>query len=61
MNLTRNEKRYLAKFTCSWCDHRLDQEGCSAVYGQCDEQTKEQRRVNCLANYKPRTKKIGGK
>ena len=52
--LTKNEKRYLSKFECAWCDQPLNRVGCSAVYSHCSDQTRIDRRKKCLKKYKPR-------
>jgi hypothetical protein len=54
--LTRNEKRYLAKFQCAWCDQRIDQDCCGAIYEKCSNEVIAKRREECLTKYKPRKK-----
>jgi len=58
--LTRNEKKFLSRRVCALCEHPLDREGCSAIYGHCSEETRLRRREKCLATYKPRKKVQNG-
>lgn len=51
---TRNEKRYLRRFACAWCDQSLARDDCSAIWERCTDEQREQRRRDCLKNYKPR-------
>ena len=55
--LTKLEKRYLSKFTCAWCDHRMDKDGCSAIQDRCSPNQQYNRRQRALAQYKPRKRK----
>jgi hypothetical protein len=57
-SLSKGEKRYLARFECAWCGHGLSYTGCSAIYESCTEETRIQKRKDCLKNYKPRIRKI---
>lgn len=52
--LTKNERRYLSRRACAWCDMPLNREGCGAIYERCSEETRKARRKKCLAEYKPR-------
>jgi len=58
-SLTKNELKYLSRFQCAWCDHRLDRDGCSAMFGNvCSDETKINRAKECLKGYKPRKKRV---
>ena len=52
--LTRNEKRFLSRFVCVWCEQRLDREECSAIYSRCTKEEMAKRRADVLKTYKPR-------
>jgi hypothetical protein len=54
MVLTKLQKRYLSRRICGFCDMRLDQDGCGALWGGCSPDEQERRRQNCLSHYKPR-------
>lgn len=57
--LTRNERRYLARFECGLCEQRLDRPYCCALFEtKCTEETMQIRREKCLEGYKPRQKKV---
>jgi hypothetical protein len=50
--MTPSEKRYLKRFTCGWCDQRLDRverDGCAAMWEKCSQEVRQKRRENCLA------------
>ena len=53
-NLDKHQKRYLSHRGCGLCEHPLDQTGCGAIYDPCGEQVRVDRRIACLAEYKPR-------
>lgn len=53
--LTKNEKQYLARRSCAWCEMPLDRNECGAIYEQCSIETRQKRRTDCLSHYKPRT------
>lgn len=59
-SLSKNERRFLSKFECAWCDFPLDKDGCSAVVGsgglsrECSDETRINRAKKCLESYKPR-------
>lgn len=53
-SLNRNEKRFLSRRECALCGMPLNKPGCGAIYGQCDEETRIERRKRCLETYKPR-------
>lgn len=55
MTLTANQRRYLARHICAWCDQRLDRSGCGAIYEKCGEDAREKRRMDCLKAYRPRS------
>ena len=52
--LSKNEKAFLSRRICAWCDTPLDRLGCSAIWDKCDEATRITRRRKCLKTYKPR-------
>lgn len=52
--MTKNEKRFLSRHVCAWCQHRLDVDGCSALYEKCTPEQQAKRREKCLEAYKPR-------
>jgi len=52
--LTKGQKRRLERFECAWCNHRLDQLGCSAIYDKCPVETRITRMNKALEGYKPR-------
>jgi len=51
--LSRNEKQFLYRHLCGWCDQRLDANFCSAIRDGCNAQVRIERRVECLKSYKP--------
>lgn len=53
--LTRLQKRYLARRECTWCHQRLDRDGCGSRYEQCSSDAQETRRRRALAFYTPMT------
>jgi len=53
-DFTRNERRYLSRFVCAWCEQKLSSDDCSAVYERCTEAKRDKRRRACLKLYKPR-------
>lgn len=55
--LDKYQKRYLSKRCCGLCDHPLDQIGCGSFYEACPEQTRIDRRDNCLQKYNPRRRR----
>ena len=53
--LTRNEKQYLSRRACGWCDAPLHRDDCCSIYGpRCTPEFLAERRRKCLAEYKPR-------
>jgi hypothetical protein len=46
--MTPQEKRYLKKFCCVWCEQRLDRNECLAFGGKCSQEAREKRRQRCL-------------
>ena len=52
--LTKNEKRFLSKRLCAWCEMPLNRIECGALFGECSDETRVTRRNNCLKTYKPR-------
>lgn len=52
--LTKNEKAFLARHICAWCDQKLNRTNCSAIYDTCTDEDKIKRADACLATYKPR-------
>jgi hypothetical protein len=58
--LTKLEKRYLSRFTCGWCDQRLDREICGSVcngWSRCSAEQRDYRRKFALLKYKPKPRK----
>lgn len=55
--LTKNEKRFLAKFECGLCGHSLNYSGCSGIWHSCTDKTKIDRAKKCLEHYKPQQSK----
>jgi len=53
-DLTKNQRRYLSRFSCSWCEMPLHHKSCGAIGQQCSEEVRAKRREQCLAGYKPR-------
>jgi hypothetical protein len=53
-SLTKLERRYLSRRFCMLCEARLDRDSCSSIYGKCKKENRDERRANCLAEYKPR-------
>lgn len=49
--LNKNEKNFLARKICAWCEMPLNLTGCSAIYEQCCEGTRIKRRIDCLKTY----------
>lgn len=56
-DLTKNQRRFLSRRVCALCDMPLDRDGCGAIFQQCSEQVRKDRRERCLATYKPRTRR----
>lgn len=52
--LTKNEKRFLSRLVCVWCEHRLDRDGCGAIWEKCSQESRDSRREQALKTYKPR-------
>lgn len=52
----RREKRYLSRHVCAFCEQPLDQNHCGAIWDKCSPEVREKRRLDCLAQYKPRGK-----
>jgi hypothetical protein len=53
-DLTKGERRHLSRYVCGWCDQRGDRDTCGAIYEKCSDAARNQRRAECLAEYKPR-------
>ena len=53
-DLSRNEKQYLSRRICSWCENPLDRPSCGAIYEKCSVENRMTRLEKCLADYKPR-------
>jgi hypothetical protein len=53
-SLDKYQKKYLSNRCCGACEKPLDQVGCGSFYEACPEQTRIERRSNCLEQYKPR-------
>ena len=58
--LTKLQKRYLSRFTCAWCDHRMDHDGCGAIYDRCSPEIRATRLADCLKAYRPRKTRGNG-
>jgi len=56
-SLNKNEKRFLSKYKCAWCDHPLEKDGCSDYNTPCSDETRITRFKKCMALYKPRKRK----
>jgi hypothetical protein len=54
VKLTRLQKRYLSRRICWLCEQPLDRDWCGAIYEQCPEEVREERRLDCLKHYRPR-------
>lgn len=54
-DLSKGERRFLAKYECLFCEHPLDRDGCSAIWEKCPADVRVQRRESCLKHYKPRS------
>lgn len=52
--MTRNEKKFLSRRICSWCDQSLDKDWCAAIFEKCPDETRIKRREDCLKTYRPR-------
>jgi hypothetical protein len=52
--LTRGQRRYLKRYACILCGQPLDQDGCAAIWTRCSSETRDKRRADCLAQYRPR-------
>ncbi len=57
-SLTKNEKRYLARRECAWCNMPLNRKSCGAIYEKCSEASRIVRLISCLEEYKPRVDKV---
>ena len=55
--LSKNEKRFLAKFECALCGQSLNFYECSAMWHSCTDEKRIKRAKKCLANYKPKQSK----
>lgn len=59
--LDKYQRRYLSRRMCALCDHSLDQPGCGACMGPaCPEEVRIERRMRCLAAYRPRPNRRRG-
>jgi len=57
-NLTKKERRYLSGRICRLCELPIDRKGCLAIStNACTEQSRNERRMRCLREYKPRKMK----
>lgn len=57
-SLSANEKRYLKRRHCMWCDGLLSSAGCMAIFEKCSERNRLDRLERCLAEYKPRKRSL---
>lgn len=53
----KNEIRRIMRYECAWCEQRLDQSDCGAIYESCTESNRAFKRYQCLKDYKPRIEK----
>ena len=53
-SLTKLERKYLSRRLCMLCEARLDRDHCYAIYETCTKENRDQRRADCLTEYKPR-------
>jgi hypothetical protein len=56
-SLTKNARRYLSHFACSWCEHQMSRTGCGGIYHRCDHSIRIERAKRCLLQYRPRKEK----
>jgi hypothetical protein len=56
--LTKNQRRFLSRRVCAFCELPLHRAGCGAVYYKCPMEARIARREDCLKAYRPRTNKI---
>ena len=56
-SLNKNQKRYLKRFVCGWCERCLSSNECIDIMSPCSDEKLIEKRNNCLKNYKPRKKK----
>ena len=54
--LTKNQKAFLSRHSCGWCNLPLHRSGCGAIYDKCTEEDRIGRRERCLKGYRPRGK-----
>ena len=52
--MTKNERRFLTRHQCAWCDQPLDKDWCGAIWDKCSAETRTKRQAECLKTYKPR-------
>lgn len=53
-SLTANQRRYLSKMDCAWCDMPLNQSSCGAIGEECSQDKRINKAKKCLEEYKPR-------
>ena len=59
--LSRLERLYLSRRACFLCEARLDRDECFAIGERCSQAVRDERRRKCLATYKPRAARGGGR
>jgi len=58
--LTKNQKRYLSRRVCGLCEQQLNRintpQDCCPMFGgeRCSQEIIDERRSDCLSNYKPK-------
>ena len=52
--MTKNEKKFLSRHICSWCEQPLDKDWCGAIFEKCPDHVRLKRQRECLKTYKPR-------
>jgi uncharacterized protein with PIN domain len=49
--LTKLERRYLKRRVCMLCDQPLSSVGCGAIFDECPEEVRVDRRKDCLKHF----------
>ncbi len=53
-SLTKNQRRYLSRRSCAWCETPLSRADCGAIYDGCTDKNRIARANRCLKGFKPR-------
>jgi hypothetical protein len=53
-SLTANQRRYLSKRECAWCEMPLNRPSCGAIGEECPPNKRIYKAKLCLQGYKPR-------